>query len=153
MLINREKALEAAINVRAANAGNFERSGAVWEAYDKAALDCHEALRALPVSDGVTGEMVAAAGKKWQSMCGYAGDIEKPMRAALESALGATVSDGWEDKSLDKLDAWRFNVMLECQGGDGKCVIGGAVLNLNDLLAILDFVSDRCPLPAPPTIE
>ena len=62
-----------------------------------------------------------------------------------------TVSDGWEDIATDKLDAWRFNVMLECQDGDGERAVGGAVLNLNDLLAILVFVSDRCPLPAPPS--
>jgi hypothetical protein len=35
------------IDVRARNAGNFERSGAAWEAYDKAVLDCHEAVAAL----------------------------------------------------------------------------------------------------------
>lgn len=75
-------------------------------------------------------------------------------RMDMVKALRALpVSDGWEDIATDKMDAWRFNVMLECQGGNGECVIGGAELNLNDLLAILDFVSDRCPLPAPPTIE
>jgi len=41
-------ATSAIIDVRARNAGNFERKGAVWEAYDKAVLDCHAAVAALP---------------------------------------------------------------------------------------------------------
>jgi hypothetical protein len=36
----------AVLDVRARNAGNFERNGAVWEAYDKAVLDCHAAITA-----------------------------------------------------------------------------------------------------------
>jgi len=35
----------AMLDVRT-RAGSFERSGAVWEAYDKAILDCHDALLA-----------------------------------------------------------------------------------------------------------
>lgn len=80
-------------------------------------------------------------------------DAMQAFEHALAALRALPVSDGWEDMATDKLDAWRFNVMLECQGGNGECVIGGAELNLNDLLAILDFVSDRCPLPAPPAIE
>jgi hypothetical protein len=40
-------AAAAIIDVRARNAGNFERKGVVWEAYDKAALDCYKAVAAL----------------------------------------------------------------------------------------------------------
>jgi len=39
-----ERAAAKVLDVRVANAGNFERSGAVWEAYDKAVLDCHAAI-------------------------------------------------------------------------------------------------------------
>lgn len=40
-------ALDAIRNVRAKNAGDFERNGAAWEAYDRAVLDCHAAVAAL----------------------------------------------------------------------------------------------------------
>lgn len=41
---------------------------------------------------------------------------------------------------MEQLEAWAFNVMLECQGRDDDpldIVIGGAVLNLRDLDQIL----------------
>jgi Lar family restriction alleviation protein len=37
----------ALIDVRARNAGSFEREGKVWEAYDRAVLDCIAAVEAL----------------------------------------------------------------------------------------------------------
>ena len=37
--------VERLINIRAANAGDFNRSGAAWEAYDRAVLDCIEAIK------------------------------------------------------------------------------------------------------------
>lgn len=40
-----EEAARAILDVRARNAGNFDRTGAAWEAYDRAVLDCHEAIR------------------------------------------------------------------------------------------------------------
>jgi hypothetical protein len=46
------------LDIRAINAGDFKRSGAAWEAYDRAVLDCYEAIRRLsdpPVLDEVVG--------------------------------------------------------------------------------------------------
>lgn len=40
----------------------------------------------------------------------------------------------------DLLEAWAFNVMLECSALDpdgGQCAIGGAVLSLHDLNTVL----------------
>ena len=42
-----EMAGEVALGLRQANAGSFERTGAVWEAYDRATLDAHAAIRAI----------------------------------------------------------------------------------------------------------
>jgi hypothetical protein len=87
---------------------------------------------------------------------GLVPDGVKPSGVALNAnitiaqaieAIRALPDAGWRDISEEKLNAWRFNVMLECQGGDGKCAIGGAELDLNDLLAILDAVSDALPHP------
>lgn len=50
------------------------------------------------------------------------------------------------DKELvDKLDAWLFNLRLECSGGSLSAIeevaIGGAVLKLSDLLDVLEWVA------------
>jgi len=45
------------------------------------------------------------------------------------------------DIDADKLEAWRFNVFLEVQGGSDSVAIGGAVLHLDDLLAMLDALA------------
>lgn len=43
---DKARVLDAITAVRGNNAGDFKRSGAVWEAYDQAVRDCHEAARA-----------------------------------------------------------------------------------------------------------
>lgn len=49
--------------------------------------------------------------------------------------------DPGRDQDLEALDAWAFNVMLECCGDNARLpmeiAIGGAVLNLHDLDRIL----------------
>lgn len=40
----KEGAGEAILDVRSANAGNMERRGQEWRAYDTATLDCHTAI-------------------------------------------------------------------------------------------------------------
>lgn len=73
-----EDVLNSVIGIRAANAGNFERSGAVWEAYDKAVLDCHEALRSLPTDDGWEDIATAKQDDEWIIAC----------RAGQEGSIG-----------------------------------------------------------------
>lgn len=41
------RALDAIEGLRAANAGNLNREGREWSAYDLACLDCHRAIAAL----------------------------------------------------------------------------------------------------------
>jgi len=89
---------------------------------------------AIKAIEGITRSQMEC-GEKWIK----ASDAIEAIRALPDA--------GWRDIDGAKLNAWRFNVMLECQGGDGKCAIGGAELGLNDLLAILDAVSDSLPHP------
>lgn len=41
------RALEAIESVRCANAGNLQREGREWAAYDQACRDCHDRIAAL----------------------------------------------------------------------------------------------------------
>ena len=41
------RALAAIEDLRAANAGNLNREGREWSAYDTACIDCHRAIAAL----------------------------------------------------------------------------------------------------------
>lgn len=122
MLIDREKAI-AIIEKNALGMSWSEspsESGAGFELLKRA-----EALRALPVSDGVTDEMVERAARAMaiadkkdpDADFRMQGDVfltvatdtpqiwrtyARKARAALEAALGATVSDGWEDIAIAK---------------------------------------------------
>lgn len=52
-----------------------------------------------------------------------------------------------KDELVDKLDAWLFNLRLECSGGSLSAIeevaIGGAVLKLSDLLDVLESLTSE----------
>ena len=87
-----------------------------------------KALRALPAIS-VTDVIVEDAVKAFASASkddGKTIPIAEGIRAALEAALGATVSDGWEDMATAPRDGTTLLLYVKAEGEDADYIITGS---------------------------
>ena len=68
MTNNVNEILVALIAVRQRNASDFSRSGAVWEAYDQAVLDCLKAVEEVARSNEKHNDVHSPFWKRWIKM-------------------------------------------------------------------------------------
>jgi len=95
--MTKDDAIKAIEDVRARNAGNFERSGAVWEAYDKAVLDCHAAVSVLPDAGWREDDVNRVAVAMWRG---------ESVRAAPNVAKQRT-AEAFAEESQSTIDRWK----------------------------------------------
>ena len=141
--------------------GNEESVGRL-DARCRTASQIAEALRALPTVS-VSEEMVERAAR---ALCEKLDAIENDWhgftglaRAALEAALGATVSDGWEDIARAPRDGTFVDLWIPAYGDDYRapnCLWLAPDNNwwMSGLNGFVPYPPTHWrPLPAPPTIE